>query len=162
SLILPTLNEAKNLPHVFHRLPVEVVDEVILVDGRSTDGTVETARQLFPEVKVVLETRPGKGAALRAGYRAATGDILLVVDADGSNDPHEVPRFVRSLVEGADFVKGSRFAHNGGTTDMPRYRQWGNSFFVHLVNLLFSSSFTDLCYGFHAFWRYCLDAIDVD
>jgi len=99
---------------------------------------------------------------VRAGYRAATGDILVVLDADGSNDPREVPRFVRSLLEGADFVKGSRFAHRGGTTDMPRYRQWGNGGFVHLVNLLFGSTFTDLCYGFHAFWRYCLDAIEID
>jgi len=162
SVILPTLNEAKNLPLVLPRLPLDVIDEVILVDGRSTDGTVAMARQLLPQIHVVLEPKPGKGAALRAGYRAASGDILVVLDADGSNDPREVPRFVRSLLEGADFVKGSRFAHRGGTTDMPRYRQWGNGGFVHLVNLLFGSTFTDLCYGFHAFWRYCLDAIDVD
>lgn len=161
SVILPTLNEARNLPLIFPRLPLDVVDEVILVDGRSTDGTVDVARQLFPEVKVVLEPKPGKGAALRAGYRAATGDILVVLDADGSNDPREVPRFVRSLLEGADFVKGSRFAHRGGTTDMPRFRQIGNGAFVLLVNLLFGSAFTDLCYGYHCFWRYCLDAIDV-
>lgn len=161
SVVVPTLNEAKNLPLVFPYIPLDVVDEVILVDGRSTDDTIAVAQKILPSVKVVRETAIGKGAALRAGYHAATGDIIVVIDADGSNDPREIPRFLRSLVEGADFVKGSRFAHHGGTTDMPRYRQWGNGFFVHLVNVLFGSTFTDLCYGYHAFWRYCLDVIDV-
>jgi glycosyltransferase involved in cell wall biosynthesis len=162
SVVVPTLNEAKNLPLIFPHIPLGVVDEVILVDGRSTDGTVDVARSLMPSVKVVLEPAPGKGAALRAGYRAATGDIIVVIDADGSNDPREIPRYLRSLIEGADFAKGSRFAHRGGTTDMPRFRQAGNRFFVMLVNLLFSSTFTDLCYGFHGFWRYCLDLIDIE
>ena len=161
SLVVPTLNEAKNLPLVFPYIPLDVVDEVILVDGRSTDDTIAVAQKILPSVKIVREPGLGKGTALRAGYHAATGDIIVVLDADGSNDPREIPRFLRSLVEGADFVKGSRFAHHGGTTDMPRYRQWGNGFFVHLVNLLFGSTFTDLCYGYHAFWRYCLDVVDV-
>jgi glycosyltransferase involved in cell wall biosynthesis len=160
SVVIPTLNEAKNLPLVFPRIPTDIVDEVILVDGQSTDGTVEVARAILPTVKVVLAPRRGKGAAMYAGYKAVTGDVVIVLDADGSNDPREIPRYLRALVEGADFVKGSRFAHHGGTTDMPRYRQIGNSGFVMLVNLLFGSKFTDLCYGYHAFWRYCLDAID--
>jgi hypothetical protein len=160
SVIVPTLNEAENLPLVLPRIPLEIVDEVILVDGRSTDDTIEVARTILPSIKVVLEKRPGKGAAMTAGYQSATGDILIVIDADGSNDPREIPRFLRALVEGADFVKGSRFAHHGGTTDMPRYRQLGNGAFVTAVNMLFGCKFTDLCYGYHAFWRYCLDIVD--
>jgi glycosyltransferase involved in cell wall biosynthesis len=161
SVVIPTLNEADNLPLIFPYFPMNWVDEVILVDGCSTDGTIEVARQLFPSIKVVLEKTPGKGAALQAGYRAAAGDILVVLDADGSHDTREIPRFVNALMEGADFVKGSRFAPGGGTTDMPRYRQVGNGAFVLLTNLLFSATFTDLCYGYHAFWKYCLDAIDL-
>jgi hypothetical protein len=160
SVIIPTLNEAQNLPLVLPRIPLDQVDEVILVDGRSTDDTIQVARTILPSIKVVLEPRRGKGAAMTAGYRSATGDIIIVLDADGSNDPREIPRFLRALVEGADFVKGSRFAHHGGTTDMPRYRQLGNGAFVLAVNTLFGCKFTDLCYGYHAFWRYCLDIVD--
>ncbi len=93
------------------------------------------------------------------------GRYLIVLDADGSHDPREIPRYVGALMEGADFAKGSRFAPGGGTTDMPRIRQFGNRFFVLLINNLFNVHFTDLCYGYHAFWRYCLNTIaleDVD
>ncbi len=162
SVIIPTLNEAKNLPLVLPYLPMNWVDEVVLVDGRSTDDTVEVAKKLLPTIKVVLETKKGKGAAMRAGYLASCGDILIVLDADGSNDPREIPRYVTALLEGADFVKGSRFTPGGGTTDMPRYRMLGNGAFVLMGNLLFNVKFTDLCYGYHAFWRYCLDAIRIE
>jgi len=162
SVMIPTLNEAENLPLVLPYLPMDWIYEVLLVDGLSTDNTVAVARELMPSIKVVMETQPGKGAALRAGYRKSTGDIIIVMDADGSNDPREFPRFITALIEGSDFVKGSRFAHGSGTTDMPRLRQYGNRFFVFLVNLLFNVRFTDLCYGYHAFWRYCLDLLDLD
>jgi len=165
SVIFPTLNEARNLPLVFPYLPFDAIDEVILVDGRSTDDTVEVARRLLPFIKVVLEPTPGKGAALRAGYRAASGDIVICMDADGSHDPRQIPLFMRVLLEGADFVKGSRFTPRGGTTDMPRFRKLGNGALVILTNLLFDSTFTDITYGYHAFWRHCLgliNQVDVD
>lgn len=161
SVIIPTLNEAENLPLVFPYLPMSWIDEVILVDGCSTDNTVEIARQLLPSIKVVLEKRKGKGIALRSGYEVASGDILIVIDADGSHDPREIPRYVLALMQGADFVKGSRFAPGGGTTDMPAIRKAGNFAFVIMSNLLFGVNFTDLCYGFHAFWKYCLDSLDL-
>jgi glycosyltransferase involved in cell wall biosynthesis len=162
SLIIPTLNEEKNLPLVLPFIPMDWVDEVVLVDGRSSDQTVETARKMIPSIRVVIETRHGKGVALHSGYMASTGDILIVMDADGSHDPREIPRFIAPLLAGADMVKGSRFAPGGGTTDMPRFRKWGNGWFVRISNLLFGKDFTDLCYGFHAFWYYCLDKLDLD
>jgi hypothetical protein len=162
SLVIPTLNEAKNLPLVLPYIPVNIVDEVILVDGLSKDHTVEVAKNLFPSIRVVLESKKGKGSAMRRGYAESNGDILVVLDADGSHDPREIPRFVQTLVEGADFVKGSRFTTLGGTTDMPRLRKAGNWGLTSLVNLLFAQTFTDLCYGYHAFWRHCLDYFDLD
>lgn len=155
SVVIPTLNEAKNLPLVLPYLPFDMIDEVVVVDGGSTDGTVEMARQLVPSVNIVTQERPGKGAALLAGYGASTGDIIVSMDADGSNDPREIPRFIEVLMQGAEMAKGTRFAPGGGTTDMPRYRRFGNSVFVTMVNWLFNGTFTDLCYGYNAFWREC-------
>lgn len=161
SVIIPTLNEAENLPLLLPYLPMDWIDEVLLIDGRSTDGTVEIAKRILPSIKIILEAKSGKGIALRTGYHAATGDILIVIDADGSHDPREIPRYITALLEGADFVKGSRFTAGGGTTDMPFLRQLGNYGFVQIVNLLFGCKFSDLCYGFHAFWSYCLDSLDL-
>ena len=160
SVVIPTLNESSNLPLVLPFLPLSWIDEVILVDGRSSDNTVETALRLLPSIRVVLEERPGKGAAMQAGFAAAQGDIIVTMDADGSNDPREIPRLVQALLEGADFAKGSRFAHGGGTTDMPRYRKIGNWGLGTIANLLFNGMYTDLCYGYHAFWRHVLPIIN--
>lgn len=160
SVVIPTLNEAHNLPLVLPYLPLSWIDEVLLVDGRSTDGTIEVARRLLPSIRIVLEKRKGKGIAMRTGFATANGDILITMDADGSNDPREIPIMIERLLEGADFVKGSRFAPGGGTTDMPAYRKWGNWGLGALVNLLFNGNYTDLCYGYHAFWRHCLPTID--
>jgi len=160
SVVIPTLNESANLPLVLPYLPLSWIDEVLIVDGRSTDNTIEIARRLLPSVRVVIEHKPGKGAAMQAGFAAARGDILVTMDADGSNDPREIPRMVQSLLEGADFVKGSRFVPGGGTTDMPRYRKLGNYALGALTNVLFNGTYTDLCYGYHAFWRHCLASIN--
>ena len=97
SVVVPTLNEEKNLPYVFSRLPANV-HEVIVVDGHSVDDTIAVARQLRPDVLVVQQTRTGKGNALACGFAAATGDIIAMVDADGSADPSEIPKFVHALL----------------------------------------------------------------
>lgn len=161
SVVIPALNEAANLPHVLPRIPA-LVHEVILVDGRSTDRTVEVARELWPDVRVVTQPGRGKGDALATGFAAATGDIIVMLDADGSTDPAEIPAFVNTLLSGADFAKGSRFLHGGGTADMPAYRQWGNRAFVYLVRLLFGGRYSDLCYGYNAFWRAVVPRLQLD
>lgn len=153
SVIIPTLNEAENLPLVLPNLPMDWIDEVILVDGRSIDGTAEIARKLMPSIKIIMERRLGKGVALRSGFAAAKGDIVVALDADGSTDPAEIPAFIGALLAGADFVKGSRFIQGGGTDDMPRYRRLGNAALVQAANLLFRMRYTDITYGFNATWR---------
>ena len=160
SVIIPALNEARNLPHVFERMPA--VDEVVLVDGGSVDDTVAVARRLRPDIRVVTQNRTGKGNALACGFAAATGDIIVMIDADGSTDPAEIPDFVAALRAGAHFAKGSRFAAGGGSGDITRVRRIGNRALNGLVNILFGTHYTDLCYGYNAFWAGCLRVFALD
>lgn len=161
TVVIPTLNEAMNLPHVFAALP-SWIDEVIIVDGRSTDDTVSVARRLRSDVKVVMQVGRGKGDALMEGFAASTGDIIVTMDADGSTDGREIVRFVAALAAGADFVKGSRFASGGGSADLTRTRRIGNNLLSALVNLLFGTRYSDLCYGYNAFWATHLGALALD
>ncbi|UCI10459.1 glycosyltransferase family 2 protein [Mesorhizobium sp. B1-1-8] len=151
TFVVPTLNEAKNLPWLLPRIP-NWAHEVIIVDGRSTDDTVAVARRMREDVKIVMEPRRGKGAALQAGFRAATGDIIVMLDADGSMVPEEAIVFVSALMAGADLVKGSRFLQGAGTDDMSLFRMLGNQGLTGIVRLLYGGSFSDLCYGYIAFW----------
>ena len=152
TVVIPTLNEARNLPHVFAKLPAGL-HEVIIVDGHSVDDTVATARRLRPDVRIIRQNRSGKGNALACGFAAATGDIIAMVDADGSADPAEIPQFVRALLDGADFAKGTRFAGGGGSCDITRLRHLGNQMLSGLVNMLCRTQYSDLCYGYNVFWR---------
>ena len=160
SVVVPTLNEERNVRWVLRRIP-RWVSEIILVDGRSTDRTVQVAKRARPDIKVVEERRPGKGLALRAGFAAAAGDLIVMIDADGSMDPREMDHYVAKLLEGYQFVKGSRFAPGGGSSDITPVRQAGNRGLLSLVNKLYRAPFTDLCYGYCAFRRDCLDALDL-
>jgi hypothetical protein len=159
SIVVPALNEARNLEVVLPELPP--VYEVILVDGTSTDGTVETALRVLPTVKIVKQTRRGKGNALVCGFEAASGDVVVMFDADGSADPAEIHRFVEALRDGADFAKGSRALEAGGSQDITVLRSWGNRVMTSITNLLFRTGYTDLCYGYNTFWRDVLGLLDL-
>jgi glycosyltransferase involved in cell wall biosynthesis len=145
------MNEARNLEVVLPLLPADC--EVVLVDGNSVDDTVAVARRLRPDAKIVRQTRTGKGNALVCGFETATGDVVVMFDADGSADPAEIPRFVQALVDGADFAKGTRFAEGGGSDDITRLRHLGNLGLNTLANMMMGTRYTDLCYGYNAFWR---------
>lgn len=161
SVVIPVRNEASNLPSVLARLPTGLF-EVILVDGHSEDNTVEVARRCRPDIRVVCQGGHGKGNALACGFAAARGDVIVTLDGDGSTRPEEIPRFVGALRKGADFAKGSRFAPGGGSADITALRKAGNLALVFLVNVLFRTRYTDLCYGFNAFWTRCLAKLEVD
>ncbi|WP_249009852.1 glycosyltransferase family 2 protein [Conexibacter sp. DBS9H8] len=152
SVVVPALNEEESVGWVMENVP-GWVDEVVLVDGLSVDGTELVVADVRPDVVVVHQRARGKGAALRAGFAAASGDVVVMLDADGSTDPREVGVFVDALVGGAQFVKGSRYLPGGGSSDFTWLRDVGNRGFVWLANRLFGVAFTDLCYGFCAFWR---------
>jgi glycosyltransferase involved in cell wall biosynthesis len=161
SVVIPTLNEARNLPHVFSRLPADVY-EVIVVDGHSVDDTIAVARRLRPDVRVVQQTRRGKGNALACGFEAATGDVIAMVDADGSADPGEIPKFVHALLSGADFAKGTRFAAGGGSSDITWLRGLGNRALGAVVNRIYGTRYSDLCYGFNVFWQKHVPVLGLD
>ena len=161
SVVIPALNEERNIPHVLNRIPKDT-HQVILVDGESTDNTVEAARNARPDIVVVKQTRRGKGNALACGFEAATGDVIVMLDADGSADPGEMPRFVDALVGGADFAKGTRFALGGGSSDITRLRKLGNDGLTAIFNLCYGRRCSDLCYGYNVFWRYCLPVLGLD
>lgn len=155
SVLIPCLNEADNLRYVLPTIP-EWVHEVVIIDDHCTDETANVARELMPSALIISNARaPGKGNALRSGMEAASGDILVQLDADCSEDPAEINAYVGALLAGAEYAKGSRFIEGGGTSDMPALRRWGNWALTVLVRLLFSGTkFTDLCYGYNAYWAW--------
>ncbi|GAA2748163.1 MULTISPECIES: glycosyltransferase family 2 protein [Kitasatospora] len=160
SLVVPARDEARNIPWVFEQIP-RCVDEVILVDGSSSDATVAVARECLPSVRSVQQKGPGKGSALRTGFAAATGDYVVMMDADGSMWPGEIPHYLHFLDNGYDFVKGSRCIAGGGSLDFTRTRAFGNRVLLAVVNRLYHSGLTDLCYGYCAFRRTFLDELDL-
>lgn len=161
SVVIPTLNEAGNLPYVLNTIP-HWVDEILIVDGRSHDDTERVARVLRPDVRIIQQTRPGKGAALKVGLEAAKGDILIVMDADGSMDGRDIEAFRDALVAGADYVKGSRFRAGGGSTDITRIRRFGDGGICLLIRMLFGARYTDGTYGYKGLWADLLDKIRID
>jgi glycosyltransferase involved in cell wall biosynthesis len=158
SIVVPAKNEARNLGWVMERIP-GWVEEIVLVDGNSTDDTIAVAKAIRPDVTVVHDRRPGKGAALRAGFNAATGDIVVMLDADRSMDPTEIGRYTALVRSGYDLVKGSRFMAGADSTDITHVRNFGNSALRMLTNQLFGVRFSDLCYGYMAFRRTILSEL---
>jgi hypothetical protein len=161
SVIVPARNEARNLEIVLPYLPAEA--EVVLVDGHSVDDTMAVTRRLRPDAVILAQTRRGKGNALACGFAAATGDVIVMFDADGSADPFEIPAFVRALTDGADVAKGTRFAQaaEAGSEDITPLRRLGNAGLNGLANAALGTRYSDLCYGYNAFWRDVLPVLDL-
>lgn len=161
TVVVPAMNEGANIGQVLSQLP-EDLHEVLLIDGDSSDDTVAVARRAYPGIEVLAQSGRGKGDALRLGFAAATGNMIVMLDADGSADPAEIPRFAAALEAGADFAKGSRFVAGGGSADITPLRRLGNSALSASANRLHGTHFTDLCYGYNAFWTRCLPFISLD
>ena len=157
SVVIPAFNEAENLRWLLPQLVG--VHEVIVVDGESTDGTGDVVRELCPEATLIEQRPRGKGAALRAGFAAAAGDVIVMIDADGSMDPLEIDSFVALIARGFDVVKGSRHSCGGGSEDLTFIRRFGNRVFVRMANLMYGSSWSDLCYGYIAIRRSAVDRL---
>ncbi len=157
TILVPARNEARNLELILPSLPE--VHEVIVVDGHSVDDSEAVVRRVMPQARFLQQTRKGKGNALAVGFAAATGDIVVMFDADGSADATEIPAYVSTLLAGADFAKGSRVLGDGGSEDITWLRDAGNRALTAVTNVLFRTHYTDLCYGYNAFWRDVLPAL---
>jgi glycosyltransferase involved in cell wall biosynthesis len=155
TVIIPTLNEEQNISSIIGELHYLGFKNILMIDGNSTDSTVEVARELG--VKILQQEKKGKGEALRQAFDyEGLRDWVVMIDADGSMDPREIFHFLEHLKNGTDVVKGSRFMPYGSSEDMTFLRRIGNTFFVSLVNLIWGANYTDLCYGFAAFKKEAL------
>lgn len=163
SVVVPAKNEAPNIREILPYLGEFY--EVIVVVSESDTESAEAAREGLPTAKIVYQTRKGKGNALACGFAAVTGDAIVMFDVDGSADPHEIPAFIKALTDGADLAKGSRYCPGGGSDDITFIRSAGNKGLNLLASVLTSTRFTDLCYGYNAFWAdqlYMLDLPDLE
>jgi glycosyltransferase involved in cell wall biosynthesis len=157
--LICALNEEANLSQVLPKIPTWV-DEVLLVDGHSSDKTVEMARGLCPNINILYQPGRGKGDALRHGIMHASGDVIVLLDADGATDPQEMPKFISPLLDGYEFAKGTRFLGK-----FPRGKRWyrvfGNFLITATFDMLFLRRYTDLCSGYNAFWKKAIDGLDI-
>lgn len=158
TVVVPSLDEAQNLEQVLPQIPDRY--EVIVVEGSRFHRTSELVRALRPDARVIEQTRYGKGNAMACGFAAATGDVIVMLDADGSADPDEIERFVAAIADGAMFAKGTR-SRGGGSDDITHLRNAGNFGLTMLTNLLFRVRYTDLCYGYNALHRDLLPLLDL-
>jgi glycosyltransferase involved in cell wall biosynthesis len=149
SVIIPTLNEETSLPIVLKKL-AGYPYEIIVVDGHSRDKTVEIARE---HKATVIYDDIGKGSAIRAGLATARGRYLIMMDADDSHNPDEIPAIVRKLKEGYGIVMPSRFIDAGKSDDISGFRTFGNNFYRFWIRLLWHTDYTDVCYGFRGLTR---------
>lgn len=157
SLVIPAKNELASLPTVLEEIP-PYVDEIIIVDGHSTDGTLEYALSHSRVSRVVRQRSKGKGAALSAGFAASTMDLVVIIDADGSMDLRELERFLTQFPD-CGIAKGSRYLNGGGSSDLTRFRSVGNKALTEIANRLFGQKWTDMAYGFAVFDRNLLQGL---
>jgi len=159
SLVIPCYNEEDGVRQVIGRCPPGVVDEIVVVDNNCTDRTAEVARSLG--AVVVSEKRPGYGAAYKAGFRAATGDVIVTLDGDGTYPPEAIPQLVDTLVEKRwDFLSACRFPL-ADKAAMGLTNQLGNWVLTATAMLLFFKPIRDSQSGMWVFRRGLLERLRV-
>lgn len=165
TLVILTLNEIEGIKAIYKKIPVFSVDEVLVVDGGSIDGTVEFFKK--QGLKVIIQTLKGRGEAFRVARKEAKGDYLIFFSPDGNEDPDDIPRLIKKLEEGNDMVIASRFmkgSRNEEDDILFPWRAWANRAFTFLANILWNRKqyITDTINGYRATTKDAFDKMKID
>lgn len=151
SILIPTLNEEENISPLLSSifLVIDDEDEILIIDGLSSDNTINECKKYG--VEILSEKKRGKGNAIKKGVYNANSDYIIIMDADLSMNPNDIPIMKEYLYSGFDIVKGSRNLPSGGSSDFSPIRRLGNTIFVYLSKFLYGHHFTDITYGYIGF-----------
>ncbi len=160
TLLAPTLNEIEAVRVILPKIKKEWVDEILIIDGGSTDGTIEYCRE--HGYRVLSQKSRGYGAGMKEGASAAQGDLIIEFPADGNSPPDKIPEVVNKLKQGYDFVVASRYLGGAKSYDDDFLTAKGNWIFTKLVNLLFRADYTDVLIGFRGYRKLAFDGLKMD
>ena len=155
SVVIPTRNEQGAIGRVLKEIPKDVVDEIIVIDGHSKDNTAKEAKaNLRVGIdKFALQKRPGFGNALLEAFDKSNGDVIVIVNGDGSQNPRDIPKLLKKIKQGYDYVMATRYAKGGRSDDDSIIRFIGNRVLTFITNLIHNTNVTDSLYFFTAIRR---------
>ena len=160
-LVIPTLNEIDGMKQVISKINHDWVDEILIVDGGSIDGTIEEAKK--QNINVLMQTTKGShGAAILDAFNSSDADYLLMFGADGNNEPEEIPKMLSKIKEGYDQVINSRFSKTSKNDDAGLIDGFGNRMFTIFANLVFGGNLPDTLSSSRAITRKAWDEIEMD
>jgi len=141
ALLVLTLNEIDGIKKIMPKIDKKLADEIVIVDGGSTDGTVDEAKKMG--FKVIPQKIQGHAGAIIAGVEATNSDTIVIFGPDGNHYPEEIPQLIEKINEGYDQVVISRFGKGSVNLDATIIENFGNRMFAFLTNVLFGGHFTD-------------------
>jgi len=161
TVVIPTKNELENLKRLLPTIP-DFVDEVLVIDGYSIDGTSEFANDSRYVTKVLMQKAPGKGSALCLGVQMASFKNIICIDADGSMSTLEFPKLLDPMIDSnIDVIKGSRYLPGAGSEDLSLFRSLGNRGLLLIAKLLYKCKWTELAYGYFGLTQDAVKKLDL-